>query len=101
MEMPKVMYSAIDMMNSYLSLEFGPMHKIEIVGEFHRTEPCEFYKNGRLGAKIRLLFMDCNPIETFLGCESLAEEIVYNPLGHLVVQDSVNLLILEAIKSQK
>ena len=81
-EIPKVIYLAIEMITASLQ-SFGG-DKVKIVSGMYRKEPNEFYKAGQLGLDIEL-----DGVKAFLGCESMAEEMVYNPMGKFIVDDFV------------
>lgn len=89
MEMPKVMHVAVDLMQTWINDEIGKGFKLQIIEDLRRTEPCKVYPNGRLGANVKLTFgeEDPEPVVMFLSCESMAEEMVCNPMGQFIVKE--------------
>ena len=59
--------------------------KVELLStEMYRLPPSKFCPLGYLGVDISI-----EGKKVFLGCESMAEEITWNPLGQYVAEDFV------------
>jgi len=79
-EIAPQIYQAIDRLKS----AFGGT-KVELLStEMYRKPPSEFCPLGYLGVDILV-----EDKKVFLGCESMAEEIAWNPLGHYIAEDFV------------
>jgi len=79
-----IIYNAIEKMK----LSFGGTDFELISKEMYRTEPSESAAFGYLGVDIMV-----ENIKTFLGCESMAEDIVYSPIGNLIADAFVYNII--------
>jgi len=90
-EIPKVIHLAIEMITASLQ-SFGGS-EVNIISGMYRKEPNEFYKAGQLGLDIEL-----DGVKVFLGCESMAEEMVYNQMGKFIVDDFVHHTIKDAFR---
>lgn len=102
MNVPEVMNLAVGRMQEWVDSEFGKGFNFKIIEDLRRTEPCESYPIGKLGANIKLEFGedDRSPVVLFLGCESEAEEMVCNPMGHFIVQEVATQMIKAKITDQ-
>jgi len=79
-EIPPQIYEAI----KRLQMAFGGT-KVELLGkEMYRKPPSEFCPLGYLGVDIMV-----EDKKVFLGCESMAEEIAWNPMGRIIAEDFV------------
>lgn len=75
-----VMFKAIEIIGQ----RFGGVDVKLLSTKMYRLKADEFAKAGRLGVDISI-----NGIKTFLGCESMAEEIVFNHMGESIADDFV------------
>jgi hypothetical protein len=79
-EIAPQIYQAIDR----LKMAFGGT-KVELLStEMYRKPPSIFCPLGYLGVDILV-----EDKKVFLGCESMAEEIAWNPMGRLIAEDFV------------
>ena len=79
-EISPLMYEAIEMLRKC----FGGV-KVELLStEMYRQPPSEFCPLGYLGVDIMV-----EDKKVFLGCESMAEEIVCNPIGMFIAEDFI------------
>lgn len=56
-----------------------------------RLPPDEYTPLGKLGVEIEIM-----GIRTFLGCESMAEDIAWNPMGQLIADEFVYTVLSTA-----
>jgi hypothetical protein len=71
-----------------LKMAFGGT-KVELLStEMYRQPPSEFCPLGYLGVDILV-----EGKKVFLGCESMAEEIAWNPMGRYIAEDFVYKVI--------
>jgi hypothetical protein len=72
--------------------------KVELLStEMYRKPPSEFCPLGYLGVDILV-----EGQKVFLGCESMAEEIAWNPMGRLIAEDFVyRVLNIEKFINEK
>ena len=86
-EISPIIYSAIERLkNSFDGTE------IKLLSEkMYRTTPDEFTPLGKLGVDIEIM-----GIKTFLGCESMAEDIACTPYGQMLTDEFVATVIRTA-----
>jgi len=92
-EIPPQIYEAI----KRLQMAFGGT-KVELLSkEMYRKPPSEFCPLGYLGVDIMV-----EDKKVFLGCESMAEEIAWNPMGRIIAEDFVyRSLNIEKFENEK
>jgi len=83
-EISPIIYKAIEIIEKC----FGGTDVELISDKMYRTSPDEFYPIGKLGVDIEI-----NGIKTFLGCESMAEEIACNPFGKKIAEEFVHMIL--------
>ena len=77
-----IIYRAIDIMKKCMG---DPDLEIEILSkEMYRKPADKYAKAGRLGVDIKI----CG-LKTFMGCESMAEEIACTPFGDIIAKEFV------------
>ena len=69
---------------------FGGTDVKLISTEMYRKPPSEFCALGYLGVDISV-----EGKQVFLGCESMAEEIAWNPLGYMIAEEFVYNVLME------
>jgi hypothetical protein len=79
-EIAPQIYQAIDR----LKMAFGGTQVELLSTEMYRKPPSEFCPLGYLGVDILV-----EGKKVFLGCESMAEEIAWNPMGRYIAEDFV------------
>jgi len=80
MDIAPQIYQAIEILRK----TFGGT-KVELLStEMYRLPPSELCALGYLGVDIEV-----EGIKVFLGCESMAEDIAWNPIGHLIANDFI------------
>jgi hypothetical protein len=86
-EIPPIIYGAIER----LKKAFGGTNIELLSEEMYRLPPSEFCQLGYLGVDIKI-----EGIKTFLGCESMAEDIACTPYGQMIADEFVFMVIKEA-----
>ena len=93
MEIAPQVLQAIDILRK----TFGGTTVELLSTKMYRQPPSEFCKLGYLGVDIKI-----QGIKTFLGCESMAEEIAWNPMGYSIAEEFVfNVIKAEMEKDNK
>lgn len=85
-EIPQTIHITIDILRK----TFGGTTVELISNELIHIDASEHYPNGRWGVNIEVM-----GIPSFLGLESNAEDIAYNPYGHLVAEEFVHRIVKE------
>lgn len=86
-EIPDIIHSAIER----LRMSFGGT-EVELLSEkMYRLPPDGFTPLGKLGVDIKIM-----GIRTFLGCESMAEDIACTPYGQMLADEFVARVVKEA-----
>ena len=88
----KVIYLAIDIIKK----RFGGIDVKLISDKMYRISPDEYTPLGKLGVDIEI-----EGIKTFLGCESMAQEIVHTPYGSMVADEFIFNIIKPNLKNMK
>jgi len=91
MEIAPQIYQAI----TILKRTFGGTEIELLSDEMYRKPPSEFCKLGYLGVDISV-----QGRKVFLGCESMAEEIAWNPLGLRIAEEFIYSIFKEEIEKQ-
>ena len=88
MEIAPQIHQAIDILRK----TFGGTDVELISTEMYRKPPSEFCALGYLGVDISI-----EGKRVFLGCESMAEEIAWNPLGDKIAEDFIYNILKEKL----
>lgn len=91
MKISPIIYGAIEIMKK----SFGGTDVQLLSTEMYRLPPDEFAKAGRLGVDITI-----NGVKTFLGHESMAEDIACTPYGQMIADDFVYTIIKNGNKNR-
>jgi len=97
-EIGPAIYQAIDILKKC----WGGI-EIEIISDgMYRLPPNEYSRAGMLGVDITIkpINSDISAIKTFLGYESMAEEIVYTPYGGMIADHFIWELLGEQLKEE-
>ena len=86
MEIAPQIHQAIEILRK----SFGGTQVELISTEMYRLPPSEFCALGYLGVDIRV-----EGKQVFLGCESMAEEIAWNPMGKMIAEDFIYNVLKE------
>lgn len=81
-----MIFAAIDVIKNC----FGGLEVNLISEKMYRRAPDEFTPLGKLGVDIEI-----NGIKTFLGCESMAEQIMCNPMGQMIAEEFAYTILSE------
>jgi len=80
MEISPIVYAAIERLKN----SFGGTDVKLLSEKMYRLKPDENSSIGRLGVDIEIM-----GIKTFLGCESMAEDIACTPYGQMIADEFV------------
>lgn len=86
-EISPIIYGAIERLKN----SFGGTEVKLLSEKMYRITPDEFTPLGKLGVDIEIM-----GIKTFLGCESMAEDIACTPYGQMIADEFVARVIKEA-----
>ena len=86
-EISPMIYGAIER----LRLSFGGTNVELLSEEMYRKTPDEYTPIGKLGVDISI-----EGVKTFLGCESMAEDIACTPYGQMLADEFVHMVLKTA-----
>jgi hypothetical protein len=81
-----IIYGAIEKLRN----SFGGTDVKLLSEEMYRKAPDEYTPLGKLGVDIEIM-----GIKTFLGCESMAEDIACTPYGQMLAEEFIAIIMKE------